>query len=151
VFSLRFFDEIDWGLLMKAVRRHTDCQWVLLYLERWLRAPVRMPDGDLVEREEPHKGLSSVRCWRISFFIMRSIAGCNESIRTSCSNATLTTVRHDGAKRRLGCNAAKSKQPCSTRDEGRPLGPGLQDQGSNHRKLLRHNGQGSERYGKGGS
>ena len=46
-----FFDEIDWGLLMKAVRRHTDCPWVLLYLERWLRAPVRMPDGDLVERE----------------------------------------------------------------------------------------------------
>ena len=46
-----FFDEIDWGLLMKAVRRHTDCPWVLLYLERWLRAPVRMPDGDLIERE----------------------------------------------------------------------------------------------------
>jgi RNA-directed DNA polymerase len=46
-----FFDEIDWELLMKAVRRHTDCPWVLLYLERWLRAPVRMPDGELVERE----------------------------------------------------------------------------------------------------
>ena len=26
-----FFDEIDWGLLMRAVRRHTDCKWVLLY------------------------------------------------------------------------------------------------------------------------
>jgi RNA-directed DNA polymerase len=46
-----FFDEIDWELLMKAVRRHTDCPWVLLYLERWLRAPVRMPDGEMVERE----------------------------------------------------------------------------------------------------
>ena len=42
-----FFDEIDWGLLMRAVRRHTDCPWVLLYLERWLRAPVSMPNGDL--------------------------------------------------------------------------------------------------------
>ncbi len=38
-----FFDEIDWGLLMRAVRRHTDCKWVLLYLERWLEAPVSMP------------------------------------------------------------------------------------------------------------
>ena len=38
-----FFDEIDWDLLMRAVRRHTDCPWVLLYLERWLRAPVSMP------------------------------------------------------------------------------------------------------------
>jgi RNA-directed DNA polymerase len=46
-----FFDEIDWELLMKAVRRHTACPWVLLYLERWLRAPVRMSDGELVERE----------------------------------------------------------------------------------------------------
>ena len=46
-----FFDEIDWNLLMRAVRLHTDCPWVLLYLERWLRAPVSMPDGTLVERE----------------------------------------------------------------------------------------------------
>jgi group II intron reverse transcriptase/maturase len=46
-----FFDEIDWELLTRAVRRHTDCPWVLLYLERWLRAPVSMPDGVLVERE----------------------------------------------------------------------------------------------------
>src|SRR5688572_32219428 len=34
------------------------------------------------------------------------------------------------------------------RDEGRPLEPGLQDQGSNHRKLLRPNGRGGERSGK---
>jgi group II intron reverse transcriptase/maturase len=46
-----FFDEIDWGLLVRAVRRHTDCKWVLLYLERWLKAPVSMPDGTLVDRE----------------------------------------------------------------------------------------------------
>ncbi len=46
-----FFDEIDWSLLMKAVRRHTGCKWVLLYLQRWLEAPVRMPDGTLAERE----------------------------------------------------------------------------------------------------
>ena len=46
-----FFDEIDWDLLIRAVRRHTDCPWVLLYLERWLRAPVSMPNGDLADRE----------------------------------------------------------------------------------------------------
>jgi group II intron reverse transcriptase/maturase len=45
-----FFDEIDWSLLMLAVRRHTDCKWVLLYLKRWLEAPVSMPDGTLVTR-----------------------------------------------------------------------------------------------------
>lgn len=46
-----FFDTIDWNLLMRAVQRHTDCTWVLLYIERWLKAPVRMPDGTLVSRE----------------------------------------------------------------------------------------------------
>ena len=47
-----FFDNIDWELLMRAVRRHTDCAWVLLYIERWLKAPVSMPDGTLVSREK---------------------------------------------------------------------------------------------------
>jgi RNA-directed DNA polymerase len=47
-----FFDEIDWELLMRAVRHHTDCAWVLLYIERWLRAPVYMPDGTLEDREK---------------------------------------------------------------------------------------------------
>jgi retron-type reverse transcriptase len=40
-----FFDDIDRELLMRAVRKHTDCPWVLVYLERWLRAPVLMADG----------------------------------------------------------------------------------------------------------
>lgn len=47
-----FFDNIDWELMMRAVRHHTDCKWVLLYIERWLRAPVSMPDGTLVSREK---------------------------------------------------------------------------------------------------
>ena len=46
-----FFDRIDWELLMRAVCHHTDCKWVLLYIERWLRAPVSMQDGTLVRRE----------------------------------------------------------------------------------------------------
>src|SRR6516164_669135 len=36
---------------MRAVRHHMDCKWVLLYIERWLKAPVSMPDGTLVSRE----------------------------------------------------------------------------------------------------
>src|SRR5947207_14150526 len=35
---------------MHAVRRHTYCKWVLLYLQRWREAPVSMPEGTLVER-----------------------------------------------------------------------------------------------------
>ena len=47
-----FFDAIDWSLLMRAVRHHTDSKWVLMYIERWLKAPVSMPDGTLVERNK---------------------------------------------------------------------------------------------------
>jgi hypothetical protein len=35
-----------------AVQAVTDCRWVLLYVQRWLRAPLQRPDGTLVEREE---------------------------------------------------------------------------------------------------
>ena len=45
-----FFDSIDWELMLKAVRHHTDCPWVLLYIERWLKAPVQMEDGSVVPR-----------------------------------------------------------------------------------------------------
>jgi group II intron reverse transcriptase/maturase len=48
-----FFGSIDWELMMRAVRSHTDCAWVLLYIERWLKAPVQMPDGTVVQ---PDKG-----------------------------------------------------------------------------------------------
>lgn len=47
-----FFDTIDWELLLRALHRHTDCKWVLLYVERWLKAPVCMPDGTLAEQSQ---------------------------------------------------------------------------------------------------
>lgn len=40
-----FFDNIDHELLMSAVRRHTNCRWIVLYIERWLQADVVLPDG----------------------------------------------------------------------------------------------------------
>jgi RNA-directed DNA polymerase len=46
-----FFDSIPWDLMLKAVSRHTDLRWVLLYIERWLQAPLQKEDGTLVQRE----------------------------------------------------------------------------------------------------
>jgi RNA-directed DNA polymerase len=45
-----FFDNIDWELLMKAVKKHAQAPWVVLYIERWLKAPAQEEDGTLVER-----------------------------------------------------------------------------------------------------
>jgi RNA-directed DNA polymerase len=46
-----FFDSVPHDLLLKAVAHHTDERWVLLYIGRWLKAPMQMPDGTLVARE----------------------------------------------------------------------------------------------------
>jgi group II intron reverse transcriptase/maturase len=45
-----FFDNLDHGLVMRAVRHHTDNPWLLLYIERWLKAPLQRPDGTVAER-----------------------------------------------------------------------------------------------------
>ncbi len=47
-----FFDSVPHDLLLKAVAHHTDERWVLLYIERWLKAPMQMPEGTLLAREK---------------------------------------------------------------------------------------------------
>ncbi|MGW1002526.1 group II intron reverse transcriptase/maturase [Streptomyces sp. NPDC002520] len=47
----KFFDGVSWDLLVKAVEAHTDAVWVKLYVQRWLAAPLAMPDGSLLKRE----------------------------------------------------------------------------------------------------
>jgi RNA-directed DNA polymerase len=56
-----FFDSIETELLMRAVRKHTDCPWALLYIDRWLKAPMQMADGSLIGRERgtPQGGVIS--------------------------------------------------------------------------------------------
>ena len=46
-----FFDSVDHSLMLKAVERHTDARWVLLYVTRWLKAPMQKQDGTLVARD----------------------------------------------------------------------------------------------------
>lgn len=47
-----FFDTLDHELVLRAVRHHTDLRWILLYVERWLKAPLQREDGTLVAREQ---------------------------------------------------------------------------------------------------
>ena len=64
-----YFDSIDWELLLRAVRRHTNCPWVLLYIERWLKVPVQMEDGSVVPRTAgtPQGGVMAPRTQKITF------------------------------------------------------------------------------------
>jgi len=47
----KFFDSVPWDLIVKAVEANTDQSWVVLYVKRWLAAPIQMPDGSLAERD----------------------------------------------------------------------------------------------------
>jgi RNA-directed DNA polymerase len=46
-----FFDNMDHEKVMLSVKRHTDSKWILLYVERWLKAPVQLPNGILERRD----------------------------------------------------------------------------------------------------
>ena len=80
----KFFDEVRWDLIVKAVRAVTDCRWVLLYVERWLDAPLRHPDGTVEQR---HRGtpqgsaVSPVLAnlfmhWAFDLWMARTYPGC---------------------------------------------------------------------------
>jgi RNA-directed DNA polymerase len=55
------FDNIDHNLLMRAVKKHTQEKWMLLYIERWLKAPILTTEGKLLERDKgvPQGGVIS--------------------------------------------------------------------------------------------
>jgi RNA-directed DNA polymerase len=48
----KFFDTVDWNLLIKAVEANTDQPWVVLYVKRWLAAAIQHPDGSLHARDQ---------------------------------------------------------------------------------------------------
>ncbi|HEX2715538.1 MAG TPA: group II intron reverse transcriptase/maturase [Candidatus Acidoferrales bacterium] len=56
-----FFDNLDQTLLMRAVKKHAKDRWLVLYIERWLKAPVQEEDGKLIPREKgtPQGGVIS--------------------------------------------------------------------------------------------
>ena len=55
------FDNIDHKLLLKAVRKHIQCKWAVLHIQRWLTAPMQLPDGSVAARTQgvPQGGVVS--------------------------------------------------------------------------------------------
>jgi len=55
------FDNINHAMLMKALKKHCDCKWVLLYVKRWLEASLQHSDGTIIMRDKgtPQGGVIS--------------------------------------------------------------------------------------------
>ncbi len=75
-----YFDSISHELLLRAIRKHTDCAWVLLYIEWWLKAPVQLEDGT---PDPPREGYAAG---------LGGITADGESLSSLC-------VRHVDAKK----------------------------------------------------
>lgn len=86
------FDNIDHELLLRAVRKHVTCSWALLYIERWLTAPMVQEDGTTsAGHAVRHKAASSVRSSPISFCTTRLIFGWRGPFRT-CDGVDMQTT-----------------------------------------------------------
>jgi hypothetical protein len=73
-----FFDNLDHDLMMKAVRKHAQEQWTVLYIERWLKAPAQDDEGNLLKRERgtPQGGVISPPAGQsVSALRVRSVDG----------------------------------------------------------------------------
>jgi RNA-directed DNA polymerase len=46
-----FFDSVPWDLILRVVAHHSEERWILLYVKRWLKAPLQLEDGSLIERD----------------------------------------------------------------------------------------------------
>jgi Reverse transcriptase (RNA-dependent DNA polymerase) len=90
-----YFDSIDWELMLKAVRRRTNCPWVLLYIERWLKAPVQMEDCSCIMR--------STHGWRGIIRIFRSSGTRTTPFVTAVAPRTR---RHYGARLQIALRPA---------------------------------------------
>jgi RNA-directed DNA polymerase len=88
----KFFDSVRWDLMVKAVEANTDQPWVVLYVKRWLAAPLQQTDGTLLSGNVVlHKGPRSRPCWRICSCTTHSMHGWPGSSRPSPSNAMSMT------------------------------------------------------------
>ena len=87
-----FFDSVPHSLLLKAVAHHTSERWVLLYISRWLVAPMQMPDGTIVAREKGTPQGSPISPILANLFMHYAFdRGWTGSSRAARSSATRTT------------------------------------------------------------
>ncbi len=133
-----FFDNLNHDLVMRAVRKHTDCKWILLYIERWLKAPAQMEDGTLVNRDKgtPQGGVASPLL--ANLFLHYAF---DEWMKSNYPTFPFERYADDGTPRRRGRRNGNVvdvllSKPCCARDGGRPSGAALQGEASNHPKLL---------------
>ncbi len=123
-----FFDNLDHDLVLRAVAHHTDQRWILLYVERWLKAPLQRQDGTLVARDRGSPQGSAISpllanlfmhyafdAWMIRDFPdVRFERYCDDVVVHCRSEAEAHQVRGAIATRLAECGGLQL-HPCKTR------------------------------------
>ena len=147
-----YFDTIDRGHLRDFLDQRVTDGVIRRMIDKWLKAGV-LEEGRLHRPTQgsPQGGVISPCLSNIYLHHVLDV-WFEYTVRPRLKGrASLVRYADDRAPRRreeVRDVTSNSWQPCCTRDEGRPLGLGLQDRGPNHRKLRRSNGRGGERCGK---
>src|SRR5260370_1106132 len=110
-----FFDSVPDDLLLKAVAHHTSLRWVLVYIERWLKARMQMPAGTLAAREKGTPQGSPISTLLANLFMHyafdawmdREYPGCPferyaDDIVAHCDSEAQALALRDSIARRLG-------------------------------------------------
>ena len=83
-----FFDNVPHDLIVKAVEANTDLKWVVLYVKRWLKAPLQHPDGTLEQRDRGTPQGSAISPLLANLFLHvcpeRKVKRCRRSFCDSC-------------------------------------------------------------------
>jgi retron-type reverse transcriptase len=113
-----FFDNIPQDLLLRAVKKRAKDRWVVLYVERWLKAPVQEEDGQLV----PFTGRRSIRrCGNWIALWSAGPTGNTRSCEGICAGRHIgsrefrAATRNCGRTGRWACGVALSWEPYERR------------------------------------
>ena len=124
----KFFDSVPWELVVKAVEANTDLPWVVLYVRRWLQAPLVLPDGSLQVRDRGTPQGSAVSPVLPNLFLHYAFDNWMAREFPGVAVRTLRG-RRGGALRQPGSGTAGAGGPAGADARGRPgTAPG-QDQG----------------------
>ena len=98
----KFFDTVAWDLVVKAVTAVCTDRWVLLYVKRWLAAPLQHADGTLAQRTKGTPQGSAVSPvlanlfmhYAFDLWMARTYPGC----RLSATPMTLSCIARRAAR-----------------------------------------------------
>ena len=133
-----FFDSVPHDLMLKAVAHHTDERWVLLYIERWLKAPMMMPDGTLVAREKGTPQGSPISPLLANLFMHYAFDRWMDREYPGSPFERYADDSVPRMHRRDRCKRSSHQMQRRARDGGYgPSGAALQGEAPNHRQVRR--------------